>query len=149
MSDLPAEIVMQTRVAPARIIRSTRYSETAFGRSVPSAMRVPTGSSSLEKASGWMRLPMPAAGTIPQVLMGGPLPPEPSPPRPSSPVPTPLPHRERREKDRKRIFDFVPPRPVREGVRGRERGPGGEGSGGGDPPESPPSPPPAAPPYAR
>src|SRR3954470_7361233 len=89
MSDLPAEIVMQMRVAPARIIRSTRYSETAFGRSVPSAMRVPTGSSSLEKASGWMRLPMPAAGTIPQVLM-------PTPPlagSPPSPPPAPPPLR--------------------------------------------------------
>src|SRR4051794_35191972 len=126
MSDLPGEIVMQIRVAPARIIRSTRYSETALGRSVPPSTRLPTGSSSLEKASGWMRLPTPAAGTRPQVLTGGSPPPGPSPPRPSSPDPTPLPHRERREKDRKDLLGLVPPLPVREVGRDRERGSGGE-----------------------
>src|SRR5689334_19496058 len=44
------------------------YSLTALGRSVCPSLRLPTGSSSLEKASGWMRLPMPAAGTMPHIL---------------------------------------------------------------------------------
>src|SRR4051812_49457257 len=99
MSDLPCEITMQILVAPARIIRSSRYSETALGRSVSPSVRLPTGSSSLEKARGWMRLPTPAAGTIPQMLV----------------MPRLLAGR------------LVPPLPVRGVGRGRERGLGGEG----------------------
>ena len=38
-----AEMTMQIWLAPAAIIRSTRYSETAFGRSAPFTMREPTG----------------------------------------------------------------------------------------------------------
>src|SRR3954468_2892565 len=67
MSDFPGEITKQSRVTPARSIRSTRYSLTARGRSMPSVSRLPTGRSSLEKARGWMRLPAPAAGTIPHI----------------------------------------------------------------------------------
>src|SRR6185437_5617835 len=40
---------------------------TAQGRSMPWSLRLPTGSSSLEKARGWIRLPRPAAGTIPHM----------------------------------------------------------------------------------
>src|SRR4051794_24164610 len=68
MSDLPGEITKQSLVAPARIIRSTRYSLTARGRSVWPSRRLPTGSSSFENASGWMRLPIPAAGMIPSMI---------------------------------------------------------------------------------
>src|SRR5687768_9312643 len=67
MSDLPGEMTKQIFRAPPRIIRSTRYSLTAQGRSVPPSKRLPTGSNSLEKASGWMRLPRPAAGTMPHI----------------------------------------------------------------------------------
>src|SRR5438046_10417695 len=67
MSDLPCEITKQILSAPPRIIRSTRYSETAHGRSTPSSVRLPTGSSSLENASGCIRLPRPAAGIIPHI----------------------------------------------------------------------------------
>src|SRR3712207_1462605 len=67
MSDLPGEITKQIYVAPPRIMRSTRYSLTAQGRSTPPARRLPTGRSSLEKARGWMRLPRPAAGTMPHM----------------------------------------------------------------------------------
>src|SRR5918995_5231905 len=67
MSDLPGEITKQILLAPPRIIRSTRYSLTAQGRSTPSSRRLPTGRSSFEKARGWMRLPRPAAGTIPHM----------------------------------------------------------------------------------
>src|SRR5512133_3959112 len=67
MSDFPGEMTNSRRSAPARIIRSTRYSETARGRSVPSTIRLPTGSSSFENASGWMRLPRPAAGMTPHM----------------------------------------------------------------------------------
>src|SRR5829696_4043126 len=68
MSDLPEEMTKQIVVAPPRTMRSTRYSLTARGRSTPrSSMRLPTGSSSLEKASGWMRLPAPAAGMMPHM----------------------------------------------------------------------------------
>src|SRR5687768_7616677 len=67
MSDLPGEMTKQILFAPPRIIRSTRYSLTALGRSTPSSMRLPTGSSSLLNASGWMRLPAPAAGTMPHI----------------------------------------------------------------------------------
>src|SRR5690625_4783960 len=58
----------QIFVVPARAMRSRRNSLTARGR-VPtsSAMRPPTGSSSFEKASGWMRVPLPAAGTMPHI----------------------------------------------------------------------------------
>src|SRR5918992_1554256 len=67
MSDLPGEITKQILSAPPWIMRSTRYSLTAQGRSVPPSRRLPTGRSSLEKASGWMRLPRPAAGTMPHM----------------------------------------------------------------------------------
>src|SRR4051812_45441964 len=65
MSLLPGEITKQSLVAPPRTMRSTRYSLTARGRSTAPSTRMPTGKSSLEKASGWIRLPMPAAGMIP------------------------------------------------------------------------------------
>src|SRR5438105_8541562 len=68
MSDLPGEMTKQILSAPPRIMRSTRYSLTAHGRSRPPSMRLPTGNSSLENANGWMRLPRPAAGTIPQLI---------------------------------------------------------------------------------
>src|SRR3954454_13479860 len=67
MSDLPGEITKQIFVAPPWIIRSTRYSLTAQGRSIPLSRRLPTGNNSLENASGWMRLPIPAAGTMPHM----------------------------------------------------------------------------------
>src|ERR1700704_2112580 len=65
MSLFPGEMTKHNRVAPARTIRSTRYSLTARGRSVAPSRRIPTGKSSFENASGWMRLPVPAAGMIP------------------------------------------------------------------------------------
>src|SRR3954471_14453239 len=68
MSALPGEITKQILSAPPRIIRSTKYSLTAQGRSVPFSTRLPTGRSSLENASGWIRLPRPAAGTIPHMV---------------------------------------------------------------------------------
>jgi hypothetical protein len=52
MSDLPGEITMQIFSAPPAIIRSMRYSLTAFGRSDVPSKRLPTGSSSFEKARG-------------------------------------------------------------------------------------------------
>src|SRR5262245_44460582 len=58
-------MIMQISVAPAAIIRSTRYSDTALGRSTPFTVREPTGSSSLEQPNGWIRWPAPAAGIIP------------------------------------------------------------------------------------
>src|SRR4051794_18694359 len=67
MSDLPGEITKQILSAPPSIRRSIRYSDTAQGRSMPLSLRLPTGSSSLEKARGWMRLPRPAAGTMPHI----------------------------------------------------------------------------------
>src|SRR5215212_1964972 len=67
MSLLPGEITKQILSAPPWIMRSTRYSLTAQGRSVTPSRRLPTGRSSLEKASGWMRLPRPAAGTMPHM----------------------------------------------------------------------------------
>src|SRR3954469_6455253 len=67
MSDLPGDMTKQILFAPPRIMRSTRYSLTAQGRSIPLSSRLPTGSNSFEKASGWMRLPMPAAGTMPHM----------------------------------------------------------------------------------
>src|SRR5215218_7686549 len=67
MSDLPGDITKQILSAPPWIMRSTRYSLTAQGRSTPSSSRLPTGRSSFEKARGWMRLPRPAAGTIPHM----------------------------------------------------------------------------------
>src|SRR5215207_10699712 len=70
MSDLPGEITKQILSAPPWIMRSTRYSLTAQGRSTPPSRRLPTGRSSLEKASGWMRLPRPAAGTMPHMGSG-------------------------------------------------------------------------------
>src|SRR5215212_1480727 len=67
MSDLPGEMTKQILSAPPWIMRSTRYSLTAQGRSVTPSRRLPTGRSSLEKASGWIRLPRPAAGTMPHM----------------------------------------------------------------------------------
>src|SRR6266566_4456989 len=66
MSVFAGEITKQTRVAPAISMRSSRYSQTASGRPVWPSYRVPTGSSSLEKARGCMRVPRPAAGMTPQ-----------------------------------------------------------------------------------
>src|SRR5512133_1154317 len=68
MSLLPGEMTKQSLRAPPLIIRSIRYSDTAFGRSTPPTHWLPTGSSSFEKASGWMRLPIPAAGMMPHML---------------------------------------------------------------------------------
>src|SRR4051794_31075167 len=68
MSDLPGEITKQILSAPPRIMRLTKYSLTAQGRSTPFSRREPTGSSSFEKASGWIRLPRPAAGMMPHIL---------------------------------------------------------------------------------
>src|SRR3954464_328009 len=65
MSALPGEITKQILSAPPSTSRSTRYSLTARGRSRSPSRRLPTGSSSFEKASGCIRLPCPAAGTIP------------------------------------------------------------------------------------
>src|SRR4051794_39359064 len=67
MSDLPGDITKQILSAPPRISRSTRYSETAQGRSTPSSVLLPTGRSSLENARGWIRLPRPAAGMTPHI----------------------------------------------------------------------------------
>src|SRR3954465_9882579 len=68
MSDFPGEITKQILSAPPRIRRSMRYSDTAQGRSIPLSLRLPTGSNSFEKARGWIRLPRPAAGTIPHIV---------------------------------------------------------------------------------
>src|SRR3954454_16635051 len=67
MSDLPGDTTKQILLAPPWIILSTRYSLTASGRSVSPSNRLPTGSSSFEKAKGCMRLPFPAAGMIPHI----------------------------------------------------------------------------------
>src|SRR4051812_14801090 len=64
MSDLPGAMTKQILSAPPRSIRSTRYSLTARGRSA----RSPSGSNSLENASGWIRVPCPAAGMTPHIL---------------------------------------------------------------------------------
>src|SRR5947209_5972548 len=74
MSDFPGDITKQILSAPPRIIRSSRYSETAQGRSTPSSVLLPTGSNSLENANGWIRLPRPAAGMMPHIssLLGNP-----------------------------------------------------------------------------
>src|SRR5918911_560007 len=69
MSDLPGDMTKQILLTPARIMRSTRYSLTARGRSVDPSFRLPTGSSSFEKASGWIRVPLPAAGMIPHIAL--------------------------------------------------------------------------------
>src|SRR5438045_2391944 len=68
MSDLPGEITKAIFVAPAASIRSMRCSLTARGRSTAPSKRLPTGSSSLENASGWMRVPAPAAGMMPHTV---------------------------------------------------------------------------------
>src|SRR5947209_18239109 len=68
MSDLPGEMMNAILVAPAASIRSIRCSLTARGRSTDPSNRLPTGSSSLENASGWMRVPAPAAGMIPHMV---------------------------------------------------------------------------------
>src|SRR5436305_11510589 len=67
MSHFPGAITKQILSAPPRISRSTRYSLTAHGRATPASVLLPTGSSSFEKASGWIRLPRPAAGTMPHM----------------------------------------------------------------------------------
>src|SRR5436190_14928228 len=67
MPDLPGEITKQILSAPPSTSRSTRYSLTARGRSRSPSRRLPTGSSSFENASGCMRLPCPAAGTMPHI----------------------------------------------------------------------------------
>src|SRR4051794_3408739 len=69
MSDFPGEIMKAIFVAPAASIRSMRCSLTARGRSTAPSKRLPTGSSSLENASGWMRVPAPAAGMMPHTLV--------------------------------------------------------------------------------
>src|SRR5947209_3516416 len=67
MSVFPGDTTKQIFSAPALSIRSTTYSLTARGRSTPPSSLLPTGRSSFEKASGWIRLPAPAAGTIPHI----------------------------------------------------------------------------------
>src|SRR3954465_8827437 len=69
MSDFPGEMMNAILVAPAASIRSTRCSLTARGRSTPPSRRLPTGSSSFENASGWIRVPAPAAGMIPHTIV--------------------------------------------------------------------------------
>src|SRR5438045_320851 len=68
MSNFQREITKQILSAPACSMRSIRYSLTARGRSAPPSKRLPTGSNSFEKASGWMRVPLPAAGIIPHMV---------------------------------------------------------------------------------
>src|SRR5690242_684753 len=68
MSDLRGPMTKQILSQPARPIRSIRYSETARGRSISPSVRLPTGSSSFENASGFMRLPTPAAGMMPSMI---------------------------------------------------------------------------------
>ena len=69
MSDFQGEITKQILSAPPRTMRSTRYSLTARGRSTPrSSTRLPIGNSSLLNASGWMRVPWPAAGMMPHTV---------------------------------------------------------------------------------
>jgi hypothetical protein len=67
MSDFHGEITKQILSAPARSMRSSRCSLTARGRSVSPSKRLPTGSNSLQNANGWMRVPFPAAGTMPHI----------------------------------------------------------------------------------
>src|SRR5437660_5628845 len=67
MSDFPGKITKQILSAPPRMSRSTRYSDTAHGRSTPASVLLPTGRSSLENASGCIRLPRPAAGMMPHI----------------------------------------------------------------------------------
>src|SRR5438105_2902661 len=67
MSNFQREITKQILSAPPCSMRSIRYSLTARGRSAPPSKRLPTGSNSFEKASGWMRVPLPAAGMIPHM----------------------------------------------------------------------------------
>src|SRR3954466_15969311 len=67
MSHLPGAMTKQILSAPPRIMRSTRYSLTAHGRAIPASVLLPTGRSSFENASGWMRLPRPAAGMMPHM----------------------------------------------------------------------------------
>src|SRR5689334_21840567 len=67
MSDFHGEMTKQILSAPPRSNLSSRYSETAQGRSIPASLRLPTGRSSFEKASGWIRLPRPAAGITPHM----------------------------------------------------------------------------------
>src|SRR5436305_294176 len=60
------QVMKHTRLTRSASISSIRYSVTARGRSVAPSWRVPTGRSSLENASGCMRVPRPAAGITPQ-----------------------------------------------------------------------------------
>src|SRR5947209_438713 len=69
MSDLPGEITKQSLSAPPAIIRSTRYSLMARGRSTWPSNLPPTGSNAFENASGWIRPPAPAAGIIPHIIL--------------------------------------------------------------------------------
>src|SRR3954468_2777408 len=69
MSDLPGEMMNAIFVAPASSMRSIRCSLTARGRSTGPSKRLPTGSSSFENARGWMRVPAPAAGMIPHMVL--------------------------------------------------------------------------------
>src|SRR3972149_3153067 len=67
MSDLPGDMIKQSFFAPGHTIRSIRYSLTPRGLSSSPSILLPTGSSSLEKASGWILDPAPAAGIIPHM----------------------------------------------------------------------------------
>src|SRR5204862_6460279 len=67
MSDLPGAITKQSLSAPAPIIRSTRYSLIARGRSTAPSTRPPTGANSFEKARGCIRVPEPAAAILPHI----------------------------------------------------------------------------------
>src|SRR3954471_11480664 len=71
MSDFPGEMTKQSFVEPALSMRSTTCSLMARGRSVMPSNRLPTGSSSFENASGWMRVPAPAAGMMPHIIGSG------------------------------------------------------------------------------
>src|SRR3954463_12250175 len=68
MSDFPGEMTKHSLSAPPRTRRSTRYSLTARGRSQSPSLRLTTGSRSFENASRWIRLPCPAAGTMPHII---------------------------------------------------------------------------------
>src|SRR5579884_687332 len=68
MSDFPGEMTKQILSTPAVVIRSIKYSLMARGRASAPRTSVPIGSNSFEKASGWIRVPIPAAGMIPHIL---------------------------------------------------------------------------------
>src|SRR4028119_1536519 len=60
ISDLPGEITKQIFVAPPRIMRSTRYSLTAQGRSTPASRRLGAGRGCTGWARGCADAPSPA-----------------------------------------------------------------------------------------